>query len=614
MAPVVRSEMVYDLSFPPERVWPILSKTDWINRSLGLPPVRYQISPEPTGGTNVVAQARFFGTELRWHEWPFEWLENEFYRVRRTFEAGPITEAELELRFACQKGGTEVRVSSTLHPRNRVGEFLARRVLGPKATRQMRELVAHLEEFLAGERRVPLPKLSKRDVNETGLDVGLAKLRENAQPAELVRLLERLLRDSADVELAHLRPLGLARTWQKGEWDVLRLFLQATRAGLLDLSWEVLCPNCRSTRTPPARTLREVERTVHCEACQIRFDGEFDKSVELKFTVNEAIRPVQAGTFCLAGPGSKPHVVSQIYLAAGESRRWKLPPLEATARLRSPQISHAQVLSAAEVAGLNGKRLLCHRDRFTVAPPEANASLTAEACCTAVNPNLYPVLLVLERLAWSGEILTAARVTNWQEFRDLFAREVLSPEEQIKVGQQLVLFTDLQGSTAIYNGIGDAPAYALVRDHFKVLFKAVEENHGAVVKTIGDAVMAVFSRVNEALAAVARMHRDLATVERGLAGEKQLRLKSSLHSGPCLAVNANDRLDYFGTTVNLAARMVGCCKGGDVTVSRDIYEHPETIEFVRRFGLATDPTQVKFRGFEASHQVWRITLVEGERA
>src|SRR6185436_2911395 len=103
------------------------------------------------------------------------------------------------------------------------------------------------------------------------------------------------------------------------------------------------------------------------------------------------------------------------------------------------------------------------------------------------NPNSYAVTVLCERIQWSEDILTAARITNLQEFRDLFSTQVISPSEQIVVGQQIILFTDLRGSTAMYCGIGDASAYALVRDHFQLLREIVGEHHGGIVKTIGDA-------------------------------------------------------------------------------------------------------------------------------
>lgn len=228
------------------------------------------------------------------------------------------------------------------------------------------------------------------------------------------------------------------------------------------------------------------------------------------------------------------------------------------------------------------------------------------------NPNPFEVQVIFERLDWSDEILTAAEVTNWQGFRDLFSNEVLSPNEQVTVGQQIILFTDLRGSTAMYCGIGDAPAYALVREHFTILLDCVRENHGGVVKTIGDAVMAVFSKVPDALRAVREMHEKLAAAQLRPAAEaagEALILKSSLHIGPCLAVNANDKLDFFGTTINLAARLVDRCKGGDLTVSDAFYHHPDTQAFLGSWPHPAEPFEVQFRGFEAPAKVWRVPIL-----
>lgn len=603
---MIRLESQHDIAFPREAIWPVLSKTDWLNRSLGLPPVNYDIEPRAEGGSAATARARFLGREMRWRELPFEWLEPEFYRVHRIFETGPFTEAWMGMDLHEQPGGgTRVVAYSELEPRNVFGKWLARRLLGPKAKRDMRRIFAHTEEFLRGSAKVILPRLPVQPVNEAALQSGLKKLAESGQPTELLLRLEDFLRESPDVELSHIRPLAVARHWGREQWEILGLFLNAPRCGLLDLSWEILCPNCRSSRQPPASSLRQLKRTSHCEVCQIEFDGEFDKSVELKFAVNPAIRPRDGQTFCLAGPGGQPHVVSQLWLELREERAWKLPALTRPLRLRSPQVRKPLTLEREDAAGRDEPLVIsCEASGFALS---RERSTEQKGVARIQNPNPFPVLVSVEVIAWSDDILTAARVTNWQEFRDLFASEVISPTEQVTVGSQVVLFTDLRGSTAMYHGLGDAPAYALVRNHFSVLLDAIRAQHGTVVKTIGDAVMATFSRVDEALEAVRQMHHQLPAANPGLAAP--LILKSSLHVGPCLAVNANDKLDFFGTTINLAARIIECCEGGDLAVSDELFRRPEMAQFLNAVPKPPEPLQVRFRGFDVSHQVWRIEMV-----
>ena len=88
----------------------------------------------------------------------------------------------------------------------------------------------------------------------------------------------------------------------------------------------------------------------------------------------------------------------------------------------------------------------------------------------------------------------------------------------------------------------------------------------------------------------------------------ELILKSALHVGPCLAVNANDRLDYFGTTVNLAARLVDYSHGGELAVSDEIFLRAE---LRRRFDQrlsSSKPNQFIPRGFTRPVTIWLVPM------
>ncbi len=597
----VKTEATFEIPFPVAEVWPVLSKTDWLNRSAGLPPVSYEVAPLPEGGVRVFAKARFYGIRFQWEEKPFEWREPEFYRVERCFAAGPIHRIVGGMDFRESDGKTRMRTFCEIYPASKLGSSLARLVLAPQATSGMGAIADHVTGFLRGRERAHFPNLTRTALNESAMSAAAGRLRESdptPRGRELSARLEELVREAPDVELTRIRPFMLAKKWNEDRWEVLRIFLLATRAGLLDLSWEVLCPNCRTTRAPRANELSHLKNTAHCEVCQIKFDAEFDKSVELKFTVNPAIKICDESTFCLAGPGSKPHVIAQRIVGPKGSAELPVPGHLAGVRIRSPQI--ADVVQGRALKD----RLICHKEGFAVESREESWGGKLEI----YNPNSFPVLLQLERSEWSEDILTAACVTNLQEFRDLFSHQVVSPAEQVVVGQQVILFTDLRGSTAMYCGIGDAPAYALVRDHFAVLRRVIQEHRGAIVKTIGDAVMAVFTDPRDALQAVRKMHLELGQVF-AQPGGPLLKLKSGLHLGPCLAVNANERLDYFGTTVNLAARLVDCCQGGDLVLSNEFYRRNETESFLRANNLGADPAEMQFRGFTAPNRVWRIPFL-----
>ena len=103
---------------------------------------------------------------------------------------------------------------------------------------------------------------------------------------------------------------------------------------------------------------------------------------------------------------------------------------------------------------------------------------------TLVNEQDHEIVVAVNRVAWMEDICTAAFVTSLQEFRNRFASEVLDPSQEISVSRVAILFTDLKGSTKMYQNIGDAKAYKLVRDHFEILTGAITKNEGAIVKTL----------------------------------------------------------------------------------------------------------------------------------
>jgi class 3 adenylate cyclase len=176
-----------------------------------------------------------------------------------------------------------------------------------------------------------------------------------------------------------------------------------------------------------------------------------------------------------------------------------------------------------------------------------------------------------------------------------------------------ILFTDLRGSSALYERIGDAAAFNLVREHFAVLGSAVRNADGAVVKTIGDAVMAAFADPADAVRAALAIHDDVVALDRRISAERGLPggalvVKVGVHMGPSIAVNLNDRLDYFGTTVNMAARLQGQSSGGDVVLSRAVADDPAVRPLLEPLGARAESVMLK--GFAAPVPFVRIAVPE----
>ena len=158
------------------------------------------------------------------------------------------------------------------------------------------------------------------------------------------------------------------------------------------------------------------------------------------------------------------------------------------------------------------------------------------------------------------------------------------------------MFTDLQGSTRLYDQLGDASAYHLVRDHFAFLAARVQRHGGAVVKTVGDAVMAVFHNPADAIQAALAIQDEIAGFNRVHAGS-EIVLKLGLHQGACIAVTAGGVLDYFGAAVNIASRLEHQCGGGEIILSDAILADSAAREAMA--GRASRSDTATLRGISA---------------
>jgi class 3 adenylate cyclase len=219
----------------------------------------------------------------------------------------------------------------------------------------------------------------------------------------------------------------------------------------------------------------------------------------------------------------------------------------------------------------------------------------------------YTQRIYLERAEWYTDAVTAAEVTTLQHFRELFSDEVLRPAEEIGIQGLTILFSDLVGSTAMYNRIGDASSYALVRDQFAFLQRIVRQYEGAIVKTIGDAIMAAFVDPAKGVGAALAIQQEIDNFN-ARHPDRPLMIKLGMHYGPCIAVNLNGRLDYFGTTVNLAARLEGQSKGGDVVISKKLRQDPAVAEMLESMAVQVKQYETPIKGFDEHFVLYRLTL------
>ncbi len=600
----------WTLEASPEAFWAFFANTNRVNQDTGVFPAEEIVTDAPPN--NARRHFKYIlpvPLTITFSEEPFEWVFPYRYGVQRHFHNGPIaTLRSLATLHPLPNGGTHLLYDVWVTPRTFLGRMSADLVFGKVAKSRFNKAIA-LYDQMATHKIAPYVPTSG------GLASGgaarLAQMRAQLEgqsfaPDLLTHLLQ-LVQEGDDLTLARLRPYYYADLWGYGRLDVLTLFLTATRIGLLDFQWEVLCPMCRGSEERVSNHLSDVSSHGHCHSCNLNFETDFENSVELTFAPNAAIRQIERHDYCVAGPVTTDHVVVQQLLAANDVRavtplldpgRYRLRTMNLDGEQYFRVYDNGEGVSAIDIC-VDAQGWLAE-ERFLSPTPQIKIE----------NKTDEEQLFILERTAWNDQAVTAAEVIALQRFRDLFANEALRPGEQIGVGSLTILFTDLVDSTRMYREIGDAPAFGIVMNHFDVLHDAIEAEGGAIVKTIGDAVMAGFRRPVSAMRAVARAQIILAELDE----ERPLCLKASVHVGPSIAVTLNERLDYFGTSINIAARLEKFANGGEMIISDTVFSDPEVQEFIE--STQNEYQAVAFekmlKGFDDEcFQLWRVAIADG---
>lgn len=599
----------FDLKSSPERLWPFIADTNRFNRDTGVPEIEIDHAHQPLRNARRKVRLSIFGLPVEWEEQPFEWIKPFRFGIDRVYSKGPLARLRVLAELTPNTGGgTHLIYQLWSTPRNLPGAVAVSLQVNLIVGRRFRHAVKKYDAEAVEGAKVDA---SEPNTSQSVFDLPrLAALRqkliadlEKAEfPPEKRAIADRLadfIEHGDDLAAMRIRPYKLADDWGEQRRDVLEVCLHATRIGLLDFQWDLLCPLCRGPQESPL-ALKDINADVHCDTCKIDFTVNFDRYVELTFRPNPAVRRVDVQSFCIGSPQWTPHVVAQQLLPAGEQRVLNLPLESGSYRLRTLELPGAQNITVSP-DGATSAQVALSKNRSSRDPLNLAERFTLDL----LNDTEAEQLVILERMAWSDQATTAAEVTALQMFRDLFASEALRPGEQISVGTLTVLFTDLRDSTKLYREIGDATAFGRVMNHFDVLKNAIAEHEGAVVKTIGDAVMGVFRCAADGLLAMLEAQRALAQPGEGT---MPLQLKAGLHTGPCIAVTLNDRLDYFGSTVNLAARLEGLSSGSDVIISRAVYEDTQVRELLESKRLVAAEFDMTLKGFENERfALWRVS-------
>lgn len=582
----------------PAAVWPILSDTERFNEMSGLPRYLLSETAQHDGSVRRVANGRVARFDVQWLELPVEWVEEQYFTQTRLFLNGPLSRFTATLRLSPDGAGSALRYVIEIVTRHPViGPYVAGRLIRG-AGRTFARAVQGAGEFLAGS-RVAAYELAPPVLAQGGAERAnniLSYLRTGPYNHGLSARLVAWLLQGPDADTCHIRPKQLAREWGVEPRHVVELCLAGVRSGLLRLTWDLLCPRCRGAKATAAQ-LDQLGQSVHCPSCNIDYTSDFAKNVELVFHPAANIRECAGGEYCLSGPQTTPHVLLQQNLEPGETRQIaaEIAPGEYRLRTLSRGAEHDVSYAGGAFPAMNVSDdgvIACQSD--------------AAGTITLVNSARRQLTLLIESCEWTQDALTAHQVTTMHTFRHLFPDQVLRVGEEMSIDNVTLMFTDLQESTELYRQIGDGPAYHRVREHFEFLIEIVRAHNGTLVKTIGDAVMAAFVDPAFAVRAALAVQQNIAEFNKGHA-DTGIHLKMGLHGGRCIVVNLNERLDYFGSTVNQAARLQGQSRGGDIIISDELAQDSVVAGIIAPFRVTRETAELK--GFDRAIGFLRVAAL-----
>lgn len=582
-----------DLKISAQELWPKLIDTSRFNRALGLSAIETQ---EKNG--HLHARATIAGVIQEWQEPPWNWVNHKWLICERQYSKGfaRLLRVIYVLEPLPEKNGVRLFLYYGWIPRNKIFAKLLK-VTMPGLMKNYNRLLAQIESATFSKKDNPYIRSPKplSVVAQRRLFSYFEKLQDKGFSENIIEHLTRTIQESDDFDVARLQVKRLACEWNFDVDEVLRLFLHATRLGMLSMTWDVVCPHCRGVRSE-ALKLSDLPNKAFCEVCSIEFGTDKDHAIEVSFHIHPSIRAVPRLNYCTAEASSKTHIWLQQNINMAEKRALDIDLPTGRYRVRCKGAQRSRELIVHRAHALH--HIECVNDSFL---DEREPLRIAEDFKVHLEGWEKDLTVIIEEEKWSEVALKPGEVFYLQEFRDLFSEEYLSAGVMLSIGVQTILFTDIVGSTQFYAQQGDPTAFGLVKKHFNDVFESVRENNGIVVKTIGDAVMAAFTKPVDAVKAA----RDINAKFPMGRQDVPFRLRVSCHTGPCIAVRLTQNVDYFGGTVNLASKLQALAEAGEIALSAETIASSDVKSFFQQQDVTLEMVSFSPKSTELKLQAFR---------
>ena len=565
----------WSLQSKPRQFWPLVSNTERLNEAIGLPAVEYRTEKDSNLGIRRFGEFTLSGVKVAWEEHPFEWIEGKRMGILREFSTGPfkwfLSIVTLE---PSTDGGTKLTHQVKIEPRNMLGRVLATIEADWKGFRNLDRVYRRLDRSIQGRLTAEEGGDAFKSVKPLGrstasrIDNRVEQVIESGVDPAVAQAIKKALTNWPAQELSSIRPLALADQMNVNCDDMIDACLYAATHGLLSLKWDVLCPACRVTASSMDK-LSAIGAHTHCEACDVNFQSNLGDAIELVFRAHPEIRDVNDGLYCIGGPEHSPHVIAQVRVEPGECFEVELDLRSGDYLIRGARLARTQPLQIQDSAAPSSIDF----DLTQLGVGHNTPKLRSGRQVLTLNNDLDQLHVVrVERMIPRDDVVTATMISTNPTFRRLFPDQNFKTDNPIETETMSFVATCIHDVDDLYVSLGDATAYQLIIKHHQIIDDAVNAAQGAIVKTIGERVLAVFNRREQATDACIRIREGFAEKM-----DQSIKLSIAGHSGPTLVTTQNSRLDYFGGTVRAVTALTDHA-AGDTLLTEAIYSDRAAVE------------------------------------
>jgi serine/threonine protein kinase/class 3 adenylate cyclase len=595
----------WTLKSSPAKLWPWVAHTDRFNKSIGLSPVEFADAVTEAEGPVRTGHMRALGIQVRWREYPFEWVKEREHSVFRWYRQGPLAALWNRVTMTpTPDGGTELVHEVAILPRGLLGEVAAFVEINQKAGRSMDRSYKRLDQVLSGGIDVDpfedpyVPSATER----SAVSQGIEHLRKECGfGGPLLDRFARLLLEGPAQVISVMRPYELADLWAADRGEVLDLFLHARGVGLVEAAWDVVCPTCRVPHES-VPSLAEVKRRGTCTACATTFERDLAESVELGFRPAAGVRKTKRSTYCVGAPALRPHVLLQQVLDPMEERIIHIEIPRGSYMATGSRGNTGTEIFASALGFEPTLEISFAEGRVEARPPMIRAGAVR---VVLRNDTEKEQTVRIEIPGHRDDSVNAATALVHPTFREFFAREKPAEGEALAASRMAFLFVDFASRHHLYEKLGDDKMLALLSSLEQVVTDVVRQEQGTVLfAALGtDAFAAAFPSALLATRAAVSIH------DRCRSSELAALPRTAVHEGPCIVLSRANDVEYFGQTIHRGVGLLGDAPERGLSLSSSVAADHTVMSFLLQRGCAQAVVESSDRAY-AGRRVTLITFLD----